>query len=283
MKRHRAAARAGGLVAAAIGLAVCAGTAAAQRADVQTVTLGPQERASGPGGTSLLLEELSDSRCRAAERCSPGEAAARAAVARVSVRMADGQAYAATLALRGRRGRPSPSAPAHAKLGDLLVELVGMAPEGRELPADGPGGRPQRATLRITPAQRVAVAAGAAVDLQRAGFTLRVLAIDDHRCPRDVMCAVAGHVQIDVELSAGNAPAERVSFGSPAAPKQVHAWRGHEIELCDVLPRRASLARGEPEAPLRAEFFVSPVPAVATRGSPEADAAARRGCVPPVT
>jgi hypothetical protein len=280
MKNHRRAGMVVRLVAVGTALAGWMGAAVAERTDVQTVNLAPHESASGPGSATLILDEVIDSRCRAAERCSPSDAASRDAVARVTLRTADGQRYAGTLAIGGTRGQPSPSAPAYAKLGHLLVELVGIAPEGRELPADGPG-RLQRAILRITPAERVAVGAGAAVELQLAGFKLRVLSINDQRCPKDVMCGSAGYVQIEVELSARNAPAERLTFGSPTVPKQALAWQGYDIELCDVLPRRASFAKGALSSPLQAEFFISPAP-VALRGSSAAHVVGLHTCVQPI-
>lgn len=262
--------------AVAAALVGWSGSAASAVADVSTANLALHESAGLPGGATLTLDELSDSRCRVAERCSPSQAASREAVASVTLRMADGRRYAGTIAIGGVKGRPSAAHPAHAKVGDQLVELVGIAPEGRELPSDGPGGRPQRATLRITPSDRVAVTVGTAVDLKRAGFTLRVLAIDDQRCPIDVACGVAGYVKVDVELSASDATSRRLTFGSPEAPKE-STWRGHEIELCDVLPRRASLAKGTSSGPQQAEFFVSRSRAPA--GSSVASAG--RLCTPP--
>ncbi len=259
----------GGLAAGTSG----AEAAAAQPVDVQAVSLALHESASGPGGATLVLDDLTDSRCRAAEHCRPADVASRDAAVQVTMRMPDGQRHAATLAIGGAPGRASLSAPAYAKLGNLLVELVGIAPQGRELPADGPG-RVQRATLRMTPAERVAVAAGAAVTLKRAGFDLKVLSIDDRRCPRDVMCGSAGYVVIDVELSAKDVPAERMTFGSPTAARQMRAWRGHEIELCDVLPRHSAPAKEAAGKPLQAEFFISPLPVAREPRRPT--------CTPPI-
>lgn len=243
----------------------------------QTLSLAAHESAGVPGGATLAIDELSDDRCRTAERCSPSQAASREAVATVSLQMSDGQRYQGTIAIGGVRGRASAAHPSYAKLGNWLVELVGITPEGRELPADGPGGRVQRAALRITPSDRVAVAAGSTATLPNAGVNLRVISIDDHRCPRDVMCATAGYVQIEAELSGKNAPAQRLTFGAPGAPQPVQAWQGFDIELCDVLPRRSSQAKGAPSAPLQAEFFVSPAINALQGGS-----AARPGCPPPM-
>lgn len=262
----------------AVAMALASGSSVGAT-QARTLNLAAHERADVPGGATLTLDEVNDSRCRAAERCAPSQAAARDAVATVTLQMSDGQHYQGTIAVGGMRGQASAAHAAHAKLGNWLVELVGITPEGRELPADGPGGRVQRAELRITPSDRVAVAVGSTVDLPNAGVSLRVLSIDDHRCPRDMACASAGHVQIEAEVSGPKSPARRLTFGSPKAPKQVHAWQGFDIELCDVLPRRSSLAKGAQAPALQAEFFVSPaIPEGATLGG----SAARLTCSPPI-
>ncbi|WP_374568702.1 hypothetical protein [Ideonella sp.] len=246
--------------------------------DERTVSLAAHESARGSGDAVLSVDEVSDSRCRTAERCSASEAVSRDAAVQLTLRAADGRRYAATLAIGAGRDQPSPSAPAFARMGDQLVALVDIAPAGRELPADGPG-RVQRATLRLTPADRVLVQQGATTVLPRAGFDLRVVSIDDQRCPNGVACITAGHVQVDVELSAKGAPAERMVFGAPTAPRRAQTWRGHEVVLCGVSPRQTGPAAAGSTPPLQVDFFVSRVPAV-RRGAPAAQALAEPACAP---
>lgn len=221
-----------------------------------TLSLPLQGSGAGPGGGILKLDDINDSRCRAAERCGRAAAASRDAVVQLTVQSREGSRYAATLALGAAPGQPSRSAPASARMGDWLVELLAITPEGRELPSDGPAGRPQTASLRVTPADRVALGVGAAADLPRAGARLRVLSIDDHRCPPGVACGVVGYVQVETEISALGVPAERMTWGAPTDSAVVRTWRGHDIAWCGVPRPRGAAGGGQP--PLQAEFFVGP-------------------------
>lgn len=204
-----------------------------------------------PGGATLELLNIDDSRCRPAERCPEVERARRNAGAEPVLTAANGRRFQAGPLVLGEAG------PAHAKLADWRVQLLQVLPAGRALPADGPD-RVQRARLRLTPADRVAIGAGAAIALPRAAFTLRVLSIDDRRCPEGVHCASPGHVQVVAEVmaevAAGSAVPQRVSFGGPAA--QARRWHGHDLQLCGVHPRVH--ADGSTPTPAQADFFVSP-------------------------
>lgn len=271
-----------GSVAVILALASGMGLADAVCAEPEerTVSLAAHESTRGSGDAALSLDELSDSRCRPAERCSASDAASRDAAVQLTLRAADGRRYASTLAIGATRDQPSASAPAYARMGDLLVELVDIAPAGRELPADGPG-RVQRATLRLKPADRVLTQQGATATLPHAGFSLRVVSIDDQRCPIGVVCGTAGHVQVDVELSATGAPAERMVFGAPAAPRRTQTWRGYEVALCGVSPRRMGPSTEAAASSLQVDFFVSRLPG-ARSGASAAQALAGPACAPTV-
>lgn len=274
--------RRSGSTAVMVALVSGMGLAGAARAEPEerTVSLAAHESTRGSGDALLSLDEVSDSRCRPAERCSASEAASRDAAVQLTLRATDGRRYAGTLAIGAARDQPSASAPSYARMGDLMVELVDIAPAGRELPADGPG-RVQRATLRLTPADRVLVQQGATAALPRAGFNLRVVSIDDQRCPSGVACITAGHAQVDVELSATGAPAERMVFGAPAAPRRAQTWRDYEVALCSVSPRRTGPSTDAAAPPLQVDFFVSRVPR-ARSGASAAQALAGPACAPTV-
>jgi hypothetical protein len=100
--------------------------------------------------------------------------------------------------------------------------------------------------------------------LPLAGFTLRVVAIDDRRCPQGVHCASPGHVQVVADVAYGSAAATRLVFGASGGT-QAHRWQGHDLQLCDVQPRVR--ADGSTDTPPLADFFVSPA-----RGGPLTDA-----------
>jgi hypothetical protein len=200
-----------------------------------------------PRETVLKVMRLEDERCRPVEHCAAADAAARVAAAEIELTQHGRRYHPGALALPASEVNV-----AHAKVGDWLIELADIAPAGRALPADGPD-RVQRATLRLTQADRVAVNLGEAAPLPLAGFSLRVVAIEDSRCPLGVACATAGSVRVIAEASRGGA-VERLAFGGPGGESAL-TWQGHDIQLCDVQPR---LRVGEVPGGQRADFFVNP-------------------------
>lgn len=252
----------------AFAVAACAAAAtnpAPPAASVRTLAAG--ESVALPGGGTLSLVSLTDDRCRTIEHCSAAERASRSVAAETMLVSGTGQRYLPGALVLGEAGQ------ARAKLGDWLVELADVSPAGRALPADGPN-RVQRATLWLTPADRVSVGVGSPVELPRAGFRLGVVAIDDHRCPQGVQCASPGYVQVTAEFAGGAGVSQRVVFGGPSGPL-VHVWQGHEVQLCDVQPRVR--LDGSVPSPAQADFFVSPAPKPpASAGQPGL------GCVRPM-
>ena len=63
-----------------------------------------------------------------------------------------------------------------------------------------------------------------------AGVTLRLVAVDDQRCPVDVQCISAGRLQVEVSLSKG-AQHERVRLGSGPGAAPVAGALGLTLHL----------------------------------------------------
>jgi hypothetical protein len=200
-----------------------------------------------PGGASFKVTSVDDERCRPADHCSPAERERRTASAEPALTSADGRLYQPGHLVVAREDQR------HAKLADWLVELLDVVPPGRALPADGPS-RQQQAQWRLTPADRASIGAGVGMALPRAAFTLRVVSIDDRRCPQGVYCASPGTLQVVAEVAAGSGAPKRLNFG--ALSPQAHQWQGFDIQLCDVRPRVGP--DGSTPSPALADFFVSP-------------------------
>lgn len=209
--------------------------------------LRAQEIVQLPGGARFELVSVDDERCRPADNCSAAERERRSASAEPVLTSADGRRYQPGPLVTERDDQR------RAKLADWLVELLDVVPPGRTLPADGPL-RQQQAQWRLTPADRVSIGAGVGMALPQAAFTLRVVSIDDRRCPQGVQCASAGTLQVVAEVAAGSGAPKRLTFGAPSP--QAHQWQGHDLQLCDVRP----LIRpdGSTPSPALADFFVSP-------------------------
>lgn len=83
------------------------------------------------------------------------------------------------------------------------------------------------------------------VKASRSKIKVRLVAVEDSRCPKDVDCIWAGNAKVTLKLTSSKGKSQTVEINSNLDAKSVK-FEGYEITLGDVSPYPASNIRIDP-------------------------------------
>lgn len=90
------------------------------------------------------------------------------------------------------------------------------------------------------------------------GLTLRVLDVQDSRCPKGVNCVVVGEAKVKLALTKGHKALGTLELIIPARPKTVGQIGGYYLRLLGVLPYPDMNTVSKPAQTVRLEVQKTP-------------------------